>query len=167
MARLKASASGRTELGGMDDLRKALEELGSEVATKLGKQAVRDSAVYLQGKMVAAAPHRPGVQLKYYGRKRGRIARNYGDLRDNIKVRLAKSRKVTAVSYTVSTGQAFWGYFLEFGTVRMAAQPWMRPTFDAAVNVCVDLQIDRLRAGIARVAKKNANKAPLANGRSA
>jgi HK97 gp10 family phage protein len=160
---------GSNKLEGVAELKAALAELSNEVATKEGRNANRAAAGVIQKAFKEYAPYRPGVQLKYWKTKGGSKSRDYGDLRDNIRVRLAKARKENTITYNVTTGNAFWGYFLEYGTVNMPAQPWMRPAFDAFVGRATQVQIDRLKVGVERAAKK-ANKARnggmLSNGRS-
>lgn len=72
-------------------------------------------------------------------------AYDYGRLRQNIRVRPASARTaqkgVRIPTVRLSTGRAFWGYFLEWGTVRMRARPFFFaavrrgiPLFQAAVT---------------------------------
>jgi HK97 gp10 family phage protein len=59
----------------------------------------------------------------------------YGSLVDNIRVNKApKNMRLRRLRghMIVHNGDAFWGLFLEFGTVKMSAQPWARPANDAA-----------------------------------
>lgn len=149
--RVKTIANrGGFQLEGVSELKAALAELSNEVATKEGRRANRAAAKVVFDAVYSYAPHRPGVQKKYYKGS----GRDYGDLRDNIKIRLAKARKDNVITYNITTGNAFWAGFLEFGTVNMTARPWMRPAFDASVRSGADVQITELRKGVERAAKK-------------
>lgn len=134
------------DLKGAAELDRALGELGKQVATRIGRKAVKDPTDLLATVLRLTAPYLPGVHLK-----RGK---NYGHLRENLKVKPLKAKKPGLILYRVSTGDAFWGNFLELGTVKMAAQPWMRPTVDGMKGEIVDLQISTLSLGITRAMKK-------------
>jgi len=138
---------GSNRLEGVTELKKALAILGTDVATKEGRRANRRAASLMAQVMKDTAP---------VGDEESRSpgSKKYGRLRDNIKVRLAKSRKATAVVFNITTGRAFWGFFQEFGTVKMPANPWMRTAFDASVRAAQTAQIDELKKGVERAAKK-------------
>jgi HK97 gp10 family phage protein len=155
MARVNIRANqGVWSLDGVKELKDALAALGDEVSTKIGRTSNRRSAQDFAATLKAAMPHRPGVQLKYY---KGH-GRDYGDLRDNVRVRLARARKEHTITYNVDTGDAFWSYFLEFGTVNLAAKPFMRPAFDSAASALIDMQSHELRGGIDRATRRLAAK---------
>jgi HK97 gp10 family phage protein len=137
---------GTAKLQGVAELRRNLEELGNEVATKVGRTADRKAAQAFAAELRLKAPYRPGVQ-----KKRGT---DYGNLRDNIRVRLQRARKESTITYAVTVGRAFWGFFLEFGTRKMAARPFLRPAWEGAVRGLLDVQIAELRTGIERAAKR-------------
>jgi HK97 gp10 family phage protein len=139
------------DLKGVKELEIALEALGKDVATRIGRKAVRDPAKVLQEALVLSAPYRPGTREKSNGR--------YGHLRDNLKVVSVRAKKPGLLLYRVSTGDAFWGNFLERGTVTITPRPWMRPTVDRETDNIVSLQIETLTLGIDRAAKRLARKA--------
>jgi HK97 gp10 family phage protein len=146
----------RSTVEGAKELDEALAELDKQVATRLGMTAVRASGLEGKRMMIEAAPYRPGERLH-----RGR---DYGHLRDNIRVRKSRSQKPNYVVYEITTGRAFWGNFLEFGTVKMSPRPWARPTVDRMPGPLVTIQIDVLRRGIERIAAKAAKGKLQPNG---
>ncbi|WP_263499673.1 HK97-gp10 family putative phage morphogenesis protein [Sphingobium sp. 3R8] len=129
----------------MADLKATLEGLGTEVATKVGVKANRDAAKEFQDHLAQTAPH-DAIESK--GNRR------YGTLRENIKLRRQKAQKQGHIIHIVSIGRAFWGFFQEFGTVNMAARPWMRPAIEAWNDALVDVQLKRLREGIEATVKR-------------
>lgn len=133
-------------LEGVKEMNANLDILGKEIATKIGRKANRDAAKAFAVHLKPLVPNRPGVQ-----KKRGQ---DYGDLRDNIRVKLERARQATTITYAVSLGKGFWGRFLEYGTRNMAARPFMRAAFDSYVSTVLDKQIEGMRTGIARAAKK-------------
>lgn len=141
----------RMELQGARELERALEDLGKQVATRIGRKAVRDSAQLLQAALILQAPYLPGLRPKR--------SAQYGHLRDNLKVVTVRAKKPGLLLYRVSTGDAFWGNFLEFGTVSLTARPWMSPTVDREKTAIVNKQVEALGVGIEKAARRAARKA--------
>lgn len=151
----------RFRLEGAKELDAALADLGTEVAGKLGTAAVRRTGKVLQAELIDAAPFNPnGPTPKVYTAKGGGVSRtDYGHLRDNLRVRRVKAEKPFMVRFQVTTGRAFWGSFLEWGTVRMSAKPWARPLFDRLHNRLMTVLMDTLREGVTRAARRAARGA--------
>jgi HK97 gp10 family phage protein len=136
-------------IDGIEELRASLQELGDAIAKKVAVEANRDAAEVLQGLLKKAAPFDPTFRKKYWLRKNLTVQTGYyGHLRDAIEVRRVKARNANYIVHKVSTGDAFWGYFLEFGTVKMGARPWFRPVLDANAKRLQGIQIEGLRKGI-------------------
>lgn len=147
---------GRIEIEGIAELDAALSEIGREVATKIGHRAFKASADYLKQVWVVAAPYQP-TPTENNAR--------YGHLRNNIKIRTVVPDKETAIVYAVNTGNAYWGRFQEYGTAQMPARPWARPALEMAKDEIVRIQVNILREGIERVAKKARNGRSRVSGR--
>ena len=157
------------KLEGVAELKAALAELSNEVATKIGVAADRKAAKAMAAVMVSIAPFAARAStMKYWKtKKNGTQQANYGHLRDNIRVRRVRAKTDNHIVYRIDTKNAFWGYFLEYGTVNMHARPFMRPAFDAFREQAINIQIGELRAGIERVAKRVKKGRPMnAKGRS-
>lgn len=161
---------GAVKIEGVAELKAALAELSNEVATKIGVAADRKAARLMADAMVAIAPYNErGSTMKYWWvkRKKETHSADYGHLRDNIRVRRARATTEGKVVFHIDTGNAFWGYFLEYGTVNMGARPFMRPAFDAFREQAITVQIGELRGGIERVAKRVKKGRPMnAKGRN-
>lgn len=142
----------RTQMGGLAELKQALEALDVAVATRIGVKADRDAANVLKDALIEAAPYDAAAESKY------------GHLRDNIRTRKQRVRVAHTIRYVVDTGNAFWGRFVELGTVKMAARPWMRPAFERIVGTLRERQADGLREGIEREAKRVARIAKKTGG---
>lgn len=148
-------SSGRRSMGvgGFDGLYQALGDLGEAAASKrTATAAVRDGAKLIGDAVQSAAPIGTRSTRKYWKTKGGETrTADYGRLHQNIKVRKARSMKKTYTGYNITTGDAFWGIFLEFGTVFMAARPWMRGAIDAVKNAAVAKVAESLRERISRI----------------
>lgn len=120
---------------GFDELDARLAELSKGVATKAGNKAVRRGAVLVAKEV------------------RGEAARDTGDLKRNIRARKGRSKAANAVTYVVSVGKAFYGKFLEFGTRKMAAQPFFGPAFERVSKDAFSEMKSELSAAIDRIAR--------------
>lgn len=150
---------------GGQDLSRALATLGDE-STVAGRRSLRTTANELRDALRESAPRGDGPTKKTKRLKSGGSASyDYGRLKDNIRVTESRARKDNTIVMKVSTGNAFWGRFLEFGTVNMRARPWMRPVFDRMQNVLVASLGKQLGIQIERAAKRIA-RGTLANGRN-
>jgi HK97 gp10 family phage protein len=158
----------RVKLEGLEELKANLAALGEEVATKVGVRANREAAKAMAVYVKAFAPVGTGPTLKRWKRKDGSVgSADYGRLNENIRVRRARARSENTITFNISTGRAFWGSFLEFGTVNMPAQPWMRPAVDAGATQGLNVQIEELRKGIERATKRmRVSRRVLPNGRN-
>lgn len=128
----------RFQIEGAAELDRKLARLGQEVATEIGVEALSASARALAERWISVAPYDPARSPD----------RKYGHLRDEITVRREGTDSANQIAYRVSTGDAFWGYFYEFGTVKQRANPIFRVTTDGMKDELVNIQIDQLRAGI-------------------
>lgn len=157
------------QIEGVRELDAGLASLGTELATVWGHKAFRASADELRDAWITGAPHDPTTRKKYWTLKSGEAnSASYGHLRDNIKVRKVKPQKEHAIVYAVTTGNAFWAYFLEFGTVQMPPRPWARPIVERMRGELIQTQVDILKQGIETIARKSRNgkSRTMANGRN-
>lgn len=149
----------RLEIKGLEDLERQLRELGTAIATDIAENAVKSTAQQLAAELKVKAPYRPGGTVRTRRLKSGAVVTSdYGHLRDNIRVRKEKSRTVHWIGYRVGRGRAFWALFLEFGTRRMVARPWFRPTRDAFAPRAKALMAQAFREGVAKVKTKRVKK---------
>lgn len=107
---------------GLEEVERALKRLSDQAGRAMLRNATRAAARVVQKEAVARAPVREA----------GPSHPKYGHLRDNIKVVMQRSRQGGVQEAAVGTTRAFWGRFLEFGTARMPAQPFMTPAFEAS-----------------------------------
>ena len=133
-------AGGRSfSLQGAKALNAALKELGPEVATKAGATASRKAANVMRDAAVAAAPRGEQPTTKKWRNKDGtQQEADYGRLHENIKTRKQKAGKAHTIRYIVTTGNAFWGRFSEFGTEHEPARPWFGPAVEQIAGKVVD-----------------------------
>lgn len=98
------------EIEGLTELQEKLSWLASEInAQETLENALMDGAEIVQSAFSAAAPRRTGVLA--------------GDIQISKKGRQKYSLRIGPGI------RGFYGRYLEYGTSKMAARPWMRPTF--------------------------------------
>lgn len=145
------------KIEGAKALEEALKLLPERTRGKLVTSAVRTGANVVKKEIKARAPVGTEPTLRKRTKKNGEVVQaDYGRLRDNIKTMLKKAEKNVTIS--VGIGRAYWGMFLEFGTSKMAARPFIRPAFDASKEAAVKKMGDQLGKGIEREAKKLAGE---------
>lgn len=86
-----------------------------------------------------------------------------GTLQKSIKVRVPRRKKRNEATILIGIdsvpmggrmgGKAFYGAFVEFGTSKMAANPYMRPAFDGTKNEVIETISNDLAAGIGLATK--------------
>ena len=139
---------------GFDEADAVLRDLPQSVENRVLQRATsRGAAVWRKALRSAAPRHGKGKQSKN--------SIKYRPLVRNIRSFVLKSLKRIRGrrGARVSTGDAFWGLFLEFGTSRQPARPWFRSTIEENVQAVEQVLKQELAAGIEHEAKKLADKA--------
>ena len=145
-----------THLAGLEELEKALKELGSEVAGKNGglvRTALMGAALPVLRTAQGTAPVREGDLQRSLKRSRQKKVDPALGANEAVDVGLI-SRRGRGIAY---------GGFVEFGTSRMAARPFLRNALQSNVTESTGLFRKRLAMGIERLGKKigNANAAKV------
>lgn len=131
MGDFKAGSFGVTGLAAIE---KRLQALPDKLALNVMRGAVRAGAVVVQREARAKCP--TGKQEYHWLGKKGTKGRwlvKAGELKKKgIRVRLApRKKRAVPIEYWVYVSKRYWHWrFLEFGTVKMSARPFMRPAFD-------------------------------------
>lgn len=160
MANLSVKVTGLKELG------QALENLGRKTKNKLGAKAMRKGGTIIRDQARANAPM---LKEKVPHRKRGTLKKHIvastkpqkdGSIRTIIFVRQLKTSKVlefkgkTGKSGAYNPNDPFYWRFVEFGTSKMPAQPFLQPAFSTKKEQASREIITTLRDDILREAKK-------------
>lgn len=160
MANLSVKVTGLKELG------QALNNLGRKTKNKLGAKAMRKGGAIIRDQARANAPL---LKERVPHRKRGTLKKNIiastkpqkdGSVRTIIFVRPLKNSN--ALEFKGKTGKSgaynpndpFYWRFVEFGTSKMPAQPFLQPAFSSKKEQATREIITTLRDDILREAKK-------------
>lgn len=129
------------KLDGLQELNNALGKLPKNVENRVLQNAVTSSARIARKKIADNAPRDADGQSQ--------ASKKYGRLFKNIKVRNSRrDRRNGQRGAYITTGNAFWGYFLEKGTRFISPKPWFLPAFTASANAMIENLKEKLQIGI-------------------
>ena len=142
-------------LTGFKELAKALKELGPRVGRKHLRGSTSKGAAVIRKKARELAPVDTGEMRKDIQIKREKTS---GDnvASYSVYTRSGKRSRLAGKARNVDKDSFYWK-FLEFGTAKMAARPFMRPAFEAekesavdAIGAELDKRIQKEAADLAR-----------------
>lgn len=149
-------ANAQIKIEGLEQLVKNLRQLPKELQGKPLQQAVGRASRVVRDEAKKRAP-----QGSYANRSEN--APEPGRLHENIVSAKRKSQGGADMEYLVmvrtrgkkdSRKNAWYWHFLEFGTSKQPAQPFLRPAFEAKKSEALQEMVKYLRKGIERAAKK-------------
>jgi HK97 gp10 family phage protein len=160
------------KVAGLATLGDALRSMGADMLLKTARRMTNAGAQVVKKRAIAKAPQ--SAQVHQLGRRKDQVV-NPGNLKRNIVVRRIRPRTPGREDYTVGVRHgsgkaprdAFYWRFIEFGTVKMGARPFLRPAFDGGKGEAVEAMADRGRRDIKISQTKAANrfKAPMRTSR--
>lgn len=127
---------------GASEMEEILKQLPEELAKRALVSSLRDGATVVLDEARRRAPvgaeSKGRVRFRYT--KRGKVSvSNYGKLKLNLRLaNLSARRTPHSATVVVTVGKAYWGMFVEFGTRKMKARPFMRPAFEAKKMEALD-----------------------------
>lgn len=127
-----------------------------KTADRLGNPSVRKGAKHLEGAILSRAPVGTKSTKRRFRTKSGKsYTKDYGRITTQLRVSKTRARiAVHDVEYSITRGSAFWTKMVEFGTVKMAAQPFIRPAVDAEERETVRIIGEDLGKRLERTFKK-------------
>ena len=136
MAKRSAGGGVQLDLIGDEALMRKFNALEGKVQKKFARKSMRKAAKVIQKEAKARAPVESG------------------DLKKNIKVKAAqRSRSRIGVNVVVGegwyTGEQFYGAFIELGTSKQPARPFMRPALEDKRDEARGVLVDELQELIA------------------
>lgn len=140
------------EVKGLRELMLALEKLPQEVQKKPVQQALRAAAKPMRDDAMSRVPRETGTVQKNIVVQRSKLYNGknfvYGVV---LRVRNMSKRLKKSKGYA---GDPFYWKFLEFGTAKMPARPFMRPAFEGNKDKAIQIIRERLARGIENEARK-------------
>lgn len=156
------------KIEGLDDVIAAMLALPDSITKNAAPFAMRKGANVVAREAKARAPVRTGnlrdriavrkrkrkpagVAIAYSVGILGGASATYGNTKSN------RRKGLVGKSYQ-KQDTAFYWRFLEFGTEKLAAKPFLRPAFDAAGQAAIDAIADGFRTGLTRAVTKALKK---------
>ena len=136
----------------MKELYDALEQL----PVKLEKNVLR-GAIRAGAKPVADEARRKAPVLKDFDPRRifGELAKSVREMATGVKNGIVKGGVVAGGKSTVGRGKdkveadPFYAHMVEYGTVKMPPQPFMRPAIDTRTQAAIDATAQYIRERLA------------------
>jgi HK97 gp10 family phage protein len=142
-------------LTGFKELADALRKLGPRVAKNSLRRAVSAGAAEVRNEARIRVPVRSGTTKRAIAMKREKDTKGETSAKYSVFVRQAKNGKYGQKGVAANGKfDAYYWRFLEFGTSKMAAKPFMRPAFEAKKERAVEVIGEVLGAGIEAAAKE-------------
>lgn len=138
-------------LTGFKELAKALRELGPRVAKNTLRRSVAAGATIIKTEARARAPKDTGEMAKDIMVKRERDTRGEMAATYSVFVRSGKKSRLAGKGRNVQKDSYYWK-FVEFGTSKMAAKPFLRPSFESKKEEAVKVIGEKLDEGIQKAA---------------
>jgi HK97 gp10 family phage protein len=149
------------KMTGLAELEQKLLELPPRAAREALRAGIKAGGGILQDEMeervnrgwhhFSAAPIAKGFKTKLEpDRIRGELAEVYAFLANHIAVRVTVSAEFEGAISIGPARAGYWAHFLEFGTSKMSAKPFIRPAFDTRGKDAVDEFAVETKAAIVR-----------------
>lgn len=148
--------NGTISIVGLGDLQADFERLARSVGNKVVRDAVMAGARVARDKTRSAAKVRTGKLKKNIAAVRVKQSETPGAATAGVRVMKPKGKSVTKRKRPGKGGKTtkteyeapFYWRFLEYGTSKMAAAPFIRPTWDANLAEIEKVTADKLAEGI-------------------
>lgn len=140
-----------SKMEGVAELTRKLNELGVQTAGKELRGTARAAMKIVHQKALATIPVGSVPHKTYKGRRVfGGFAKRSLRLLSFINKKTGSAEAIVGPS-----SEAFYATsFVELGTSKMAARPWLRPAFESSENEIVKEIADQLRKRLARIARR-------------
>jgi HK97 gp10 family phage protein len=140
-----------SELDGVAELTAQLTALGAQVAARELKGAVKDAiepAEHLARQLipVGTEPHKT-----YKGRI---VAPGYALSTLHVETKVDKSKGTATASLGVGKEAFYATIFVELGTSKKGAQPWLRPAFEQSQSPMLQSLAGELRRRVNKIARR-------------
>lgn len=135
------------KVAGLSELGRRLSQLASDVGGRVARAAVAAGAQTIKRQAILNAPVATGNLKRNIITKRLRKSEHGLTEAQIVTVRQGR---VTAKQADRGLRDAFYARYVEFGTVKTPARPFLRPAFDAKKEAAVDAMRERLAARITK-----------------
>lgn len=150
------------KVSGLRELGESMRKLSSDVSGRIARAATAAGAGIIKKAAQKNAPVRTGalkggiVVKRIPASETGLTSEHIvtvstRSIKNYVKKSRAKRHRIEGFKSYVDLGDFFYAHFIEFGTVKMSARPFLRPAFDANKEAAVKAIRDRIAARLAKV----------------
>lgn len=139
------------KLSGFKEMADAMRELGLRVAKNALRRAVSSGAAEIRNEAKSRAPVATGEMRRDIQIKRERDTKGEMSAKYSVFVRSGRKSRMSGKARDVQKDSFYWR-FVEFGTSKMPARPFIRPAFEAKKDAAVGVIGETLAAGIQKAA---------------
>lgn len=139
-------------LTGFREMAAKMRELGPRVARNTLRRATSSGAAVIRNDVRARAPTDTGEMKRDIQIKRSRDTNGEMSAKYAVYVRVGAKSRLSGRARNVAKDSFYW-IFNEFGTAKMAANPFMRPAFEAQKQAAVNKIGETLDEGIQKAAR--------------
>lgn len=157
-----AISNSSIQLSGFEQVYKALEALPAKIQKKALREGVKKAGEFLRDRIAERAPYRTGllrdsIVAGSARTKKLSVAISIGPAATNRPKASGDKRQEQSLGGETSGDKkpkdAYYAKFIEFGTVNMAARPFMRPVLDANSEAITSIIEQSIREFVERGAK--------------
>lgn len=145
------------QLIGFKELAAAMRELGPRIARNTLRRSVSSAAAIIRNEAREKSPVDTGEMKKDIMIKRERDTKGEMSARYAVFVRSGKKSRLAGKKRDVNRDSFYWR-FVEFGTSKMSAKPFLRPAFEAQKENAVKRIGESLDEGIQKAARELSKK---------
>lgn len=138
-------------LEGFAELDRQLAELGAAVTGSALRAAVRAGGNVVKKDAQARIPVGTEMHKTYKGRL---VAPGFAKRSVRVVTKMSRDRQKASAAIGVRAEAFYAAQFLELGTSRMAARPWLRPAHHATQDAQIEAMGKAMKRTILRAAKK-------------
>ncbi|HEI9807231.1 TPA: HK97 gp10 family phage protein [Proteus mirabilis] len=151
---------GEIKISGLAELSQYLKALEKNVGKRIARKAMNAGAMELKQEikhrvpiLKETVPHRRKGTIKRNIHSKTKVQRN-GQVKTRIWVKSLSGKKVSAFkqatgkSAALNPNDPFYWWFVEFGTAKMSAQPFMRSSFEAKKEATAKVIVQTLKEDI-------------------
>lgn len=143
--------AGDRALQGGRELAKKLDELGKQAQGKALRAAVRAA---MQPALKAARESIPVGEIEHKTYKGRLVAPGFAKRSLKVVARLDRTGQKAAAVLGVKNEAFYAVNFLELGTAKMPARPWLRPAFERTIDAQIDAFAKAARKQIEKLARQ-------------
>jgi HK97 gp10 family phage protein len=150
------------EVKGLEEIQHALESVPRAIARGLLRKAMARAANIWREEMARMAPRLVTVKLA----RNPKQVRLPGDLARHIGIKVLVNSDLEGSVQVGPSKRVFWSKFLEFGTYKMSAHPFIRPAFESMKSKVLDKFVEEGKAIISSLRLQQVSDNPNTAGSS-